>query len=42
MSGAKAASSDVGREMYLKLAQVERGHFDLLMMRYESRFPYSR
>ncbi len=40
--GAKAASSEPGRMMYLRLAAVEQGHFDLLMMRYESRFSYPR
>jgi rubrerythrin len=42
MSGAKTAMSEPGRMMYRKLAAVERGHFDLLMLRYESRFSYPR
>ena len=42
ISGAKSASSETGRDWFLKLAEVERGHFDLLMLRYESRFGYPR
>jgi rubrerythrin len=42
IDGAKSASSAVGRDWFLRLAEVERGHFDLLMMRYESRFGYPR
>ncbi len=41
-TGALGSTSAMAKELYLKLAQVERGHFDLLMTRYESRFPYSR
>jgi len=40
--GAKAAKSEAGKMLHRKLAAVERGHFDLLMMRYESRFGYPR
>lgn len=42
VTGAKTASVEAGKEMYRRLAAVERGHFDLLMMRYESRFGYPR
>lgn len=42
MQGAKGSANATAREVYLKLAQMERGHFDLLMTRYESCFPYSR
>ena len=42
INGAKSASSEVGRDWFLKLAEVERGHFDVLMLRYESRFGYPR
>lgn len=42
MDGARAAEAGPGRDMYLKLAKVERGHFELLMTRYEARFGYPR
>ena len=42
MDGARKASPGPGRDMYLKLAKVERGHFELLMTRYEARFGYPR
>ena len=42
MDGARTAAPGHGREMYLKLAKVERGHFELLMTRYEARFGYPR
>jgi rubrerythrin len=42
VSGSKTAGSEQGRLMFRKLAAVERAHFDLLMMRYESRFSYPR
>ncbi len=42
MDGARGAAPGPGRDMYLKLAKVERGHFDLLMTRYEARFGYPR
>jgi rubrerythrin len=42
MDGARRAAPGPGRDMYLKLAKVERGHFELLMTRYEARFGYPR
>lgn len=42
MDGARAASPGFGQDMYLKLAKIERGHFELLMTRYEALFGYPR
>ena len=40
-SAARIANPDA-KNMFVKLAAVERGHFDLLMMRYEARYGYPR
>jgi len=37
---AKEADSEEAKKMFTKLAGAERGHFDILMMRYESLFDY--
>ena len=42
MKGARQVQDERGRDMFLKLAAVERGHLDLLLLRYESRFGYPR
>jgi rubrerythrin len=39
---ASQVDDPAARKMFLGLASAERGHFDLLMMRYESRFGYPR
>jgi rubrerythrin len=42
MNAARLTAEGPGREMFLKLANAERGHFDLLMTRYEAQFGYPR
>lgn len=39
---ANQTSNTSARELFQKMAVVERGHFDLLMTRYEARFSYPR
>lgn len=41
-SSAKESVSKEARELFKKMAVVERGHFNLLMTQYEARFGYPR
>lgn len=41
-NSAQQAHDPEARAMFLQLAGAEQGHFEVLMQRYESRFPYPR